>query len=178
MATLGVSPTPSASIFVQDACYQHRYIRSKDTSLIVERAERLTAVKFGLAAAITRIREAVDAGGQGLQAGAAGAGDELADALNKLTLGYSDSNTITSPIHVIHSSATLDILTHPAVQFVHGFPDPNLNEDSKPNEYLMNLKQWSEDSIEKISKGESEIPIGLAQGDLYREWLPEPKFDI
>ncbi|KAJ4491356.1 histone deacetylase domain-containing protein [Lentinula edodes] len=146
----------NASIFIQDACYQHRYIRSRDTSLIVERPERLIAAKIGLAAAVTRIQEVVGK--------SAGDPNDLVAALDKLTLGPRSSD-ITAPINVVHSSATLDILNHPAVKFTHGFPDPNTAKDS--NEYLRSLKKWSEDSIEKISKGDSEIPQGLAQGDLY-----------
>ncbi|KAF8827670.1 hypothetical protein HHX47_DHR4000146 [Lentinula edodes] len=147
----------NASIFIQDACYQHRYIRSRDTSLIVERPERLIAAKIGLAAAVTRIQEVVGK--------STGDPNDLVAALDKLTLG-SRSSDITAPINVVHSSATLDILNHPAVRFTHGFPDPNTAKDS--NEYLRNLKKWSEDSIEKISKGDSEIPQELAQGDLYQ----------
>ncbi|KAJ3815354.1 Arginase/deacetylase [Lentinula aff. lateritia] len=146
----------NASIFIQDACYQHRYIRSRDTSLIVERPERLIAAKIGLAAAVTRIQEVVGKSPE--------VTDDLVAALDKLTLG-SRSSDITTPINVVHSSATLDILNHPAVKFTHGFPDLNTSNDS--NEYLKNLKKWSEDSIEKISKGYSEIPLELAQGDLY-----------
>lgn len=123
----------------------------------MERPERLIAAKIGLAAAVTRIQEVVGK--------SAGDPNDLVAALDKLTLG-SRSSDITAPMNVVHSSATLDILNHPAVKFTHGFPDPNTAKDS--NEYLRNLKKWSEDSIEKISKGDSEIPQGLAQGDLYR----------
>ncbi|KAJ3775524.1 Arginase/deacetylase [Lentinula raphanica] len=147
----------SASIFIQDACYQHRYIRSRDTSLIVERPERLTAVKFGLAAAVTRIQEVV--------AKSTDDPNDLAAALDKLTLA-AHSDSLTSPIHVVHSSATLDLLSHPAVQFSHAFPDrSDLTKD--PQEYLKNLKRWSEESTDNVLKGISEIPKDLAQGDLY-----------
>ncbi|KAJ3788333.1 Arginase/deacetylase [Lentinula aff. detonsa] len=146
----------SASIFIQDVCYQHRYIRSRDTSLIVERPERLTAVKVGLAAAVARIQDVVGKPTEDP--------NDLAAALDKLTLG-AQSSSVTAPINVVHSSATLDLLNHPAVQFTHAFPDHNTTQDS--SEYLKNLKKWSEDSAEKISKGDSEIPQGLAQGDLY-----------
>ncbi|KAJ4482154.1 Arginase/deacetylase [Lentinula aciculospora] len=148
----------SASIFIQDACYQHRYIRSKDTSLIVERPERLTAVKVGLAAAVSRIQEVVGKSTKDF--------DDLVAALDKLTLG-ARSNSIASPINVVHSSATLDLLNHPAVQFTHAFPDLNADVAKDSKDYLSNLKRWSEESAEKIFKGDSEIPSGLAQGDLY-----------
>ena len=48
---------PTTAVYLQDACYQHRYIRSKDLSNIVERPERLRAVKVGPAAAIARLEE-------------------------------------------------------------------------------------------------------------------------
>ena len=56
-------PNFKTAILIQDACYQHRYIRSKDLSAIVERPERIRAVKVGLSAAIARIEEAYKAGG-------------------------------------------------------------------------------------------------------------------
>ncbi|KAF5389261.1 hypothetical protein D9757_003538 [Collybiopsis confluens] len=145
----------TASIFIQDLCYQHRYIRSKDTSLIVERPERLVAVKVGLAAAITRIQQV---------AGKPKEDDsnDLVAALDKLTLNPQPD---TFPINIVHSSATLDLLQSPAVLFTHAFPDSSSEKD--PNQYLKNLKKWSEESAEKISKVESEIPKDLAQGDLY-----------
>jgi hypothetical protein len=62
------SPSPSpnvhgkrTAIFIQDECLSHRFIRSRDTSGIVERPERLHAVKLGLAAAISRIEDAESA---------------------------------------------------------------------------------------------------------------------
>ena len=45
------------AVFLQKACLQHRYIRSRDNSNIVERPERLRAVNIGLAAAIARLEE-------------------------------------------------------------------------------------------------------------------------
>ncbi|KIK69544.1 hypothetical protein GYMLUDRAFT_212124 [Collybiopsis luxurians FD-317 M1] len=144
----------SASIFIQDACYQHRYIRSRDISLIVERPERLTAVKVGLAAAVSRIQE--------VTVKPEADPNDLAAALDKLTL---DAQPNTLPVQVIHSSATLDLLQSPATLFTHAFPDASAGKD--PQEYLKNLKKWSEESAAKISKGGSEIPTGLAQGDLY-----------
>ncbi|KAF9077659.1 histone deacetylase domain-containing protein [Rhodocollybia butyracea] len=144
----------NTSIFIQDACYQHRYIRSRDTSLIVELPERLVAVKVGLAAAIARIQELTRRSHED--------SSDLVTALENLTL---ESANLAAPINVVHSAATLDLLNHPAVQFTHAFPDPTSAKD--PNEYLKNLKKWSEESTDRISKGESEIPQALAQGDLY-----------
>jgi histone deacetylase HOS3 len=45
------------AVYVQEACYEHRYIRTRDDSAIVERPERLRSVAWGLAAAIARIEE-------------------------------------------------------------------------------------------------------------------------
>ncbi|KAG8214337.1 hypothetical protein J3R82DRAFT_9301 [Butyriboletus roseoflavus] len=49
------------AIFIQDDCLKHRFIRSRDTSGIFERPERLRAVQLGLAAAISRIEDAESA---------------------------------------------------------------------------------------------------------------------
>ena len=155
-----------SAVFIQNACLQHRYIRSKDTSNIFERPERLRAVTVGLSAAIARL--------EGLFNSTTTPGptttsdgtkkepdpDDLADVMNKLKID-SEISTYQSPVSIIESQATIDILNHPAVKFVHG--------DLERDVYLENLTAWAKESYQKISKGESEIPEGLSQGDLYRE---------
>ncbi|KAK0455328.1 histone deacetylase domain-containing protein [Desarmillaria tabescens] len=136
-----------AGVFIQDACYQHQYIRSKDTSLIVERPERLRAVKLGVAAALSRIPSVVDADGDP---------DDLAAALSRLDIA---KETGTDKVEIIRSTASVDILHHPAVKFVHGDLDGDV--------YIPKIKSWADESRDKIAKGESEIPEGYSQGDLY-----------
>ena len=163
-------PSPPTAVFVQKACVQHRYIRSRDTSCIVERPERLRAVHVGLAAAAARLEEAstprpepspnaptqVD----NAQCQTADA-DELASALGRLNLA-NPSATVgrRGPVQFVHSDASVDVLNNAAVKFIHG--------DIEGDVYLENLKRWAAESRAKIDKGESEIPEGLSQGDLYR----------
>src|SRR5258706_12820797 len=52
---------PDTAIYLQDECYKHKYIRSKDVSAIVERPERLRVLKMGIAAAIARLEASCDA---------------------------------------------------------------------------------------------------------------------
>ncbi|KAJ7594957.1 Arginase/deacetylase [Mycena floridula] len=140
------------AILIQDVCYHHQYIRTKDNSHIFERPERLRAVKVGLAAAIARLDEA------SLSAkttAVTSTEDELADALGRIKLNKEDDSVVS----VIHSSASIDMLQNQAVKFIHGDIDRDV--------YLENLKQWASDSLDKIAKGESEIPQGLPQNDLY-----------
>ncbi|KAK0493350.1 histone deacetylase complex protein [Armillaria luteobubalina] len=139
--------TAKAGIFIQDACYQHQYIRSKDTSLIVERPERLRAVKLGVAAAISRIPSDVANDEDP---------DDLAVALSRLDIA---KEVGTDKVEIIRSSASVDILHHPAVKFVHGDVDGDV--------YMPKIKSWADESRDKIAKGESEIPEGYSQGDLY-----------
>ena len=167
----GPSSDTTLTVFLQDACLKHQYIRSRDLSAIVERPERVRAVKAGLAVALSRL-EGLDItprrGHLPLPVDAPNADpsnpDDLAKALNQMTLGASTAvppESKTSPIRVIHSTAFVDILNNPAVKFVHG----DIDEDV----YLEKLKEWVTTSTDKISKGESEIPLSLPQGDLYRE---------
>ena len=155
-----------SAIFIQNACLQHRYIRSKDTSNIVERPERLRAVSIGLSAAIARLEELFNSktspGHITLPQNPEKEPDpnELADVMNKLKID-SNLSTYQSPVAIIESQATVDILTHPAVKFIHGDIDKDV--------YSENLTLWAKESYHKISKGESEIPENLSQGDLYRE---------
>ena len=53
------------AVFVQEACYSHKYIRTRDDSGIFERPERLRSVALGLAAAISRLEEIEHRHGQG-----------------------------------------------------------------------------------------------------------------
>ena len=143
-----------------NACLQHRYIRSKDTSTIVERPERLRAVTIGLSAAIARLEELFNSTTTLVTHPKKEPENpsELTDVMNKLKI----DSTHPSPVTIIESQATVDILNHPAVKFVHG--------DIEQDLYLENLVAWAKDSYENIiSKGESEIPGHLSQGDLYRE---------
>ena len=152
-----------SAVFIQNACIQHRYIRSKDTSNIYERPERLRAVTIGLSAAIARLEELSNSITTPEPTTTSESSDKepdsdgLADFMNKLKIDSGPS----SPVSIIESQAMVDILNHPAVKFVHG--------DLERDVYLENLTTWAKESYQKISKGESEIPEGLSQGDLYRE---------
>ncbi|KAF9643925.1 histone deacetylase complex protein [Thelephora ganbajun] len=164
--TLG---TANLVVFLQDACLKHQYIRSRDLSTIVERPERVRAVKAGLAVALSHL-EGLNVGSklkpQTLAAEASNVdpsdSDDLAKALDQMTLEASTappSESKTTPVRIVHSTAYVDILNNPAVKFIHGDIDRDV--------YLEHLKDWVANSVDKISKGESEIPIDLPQGDLY-----------
>jgi len=171
-----ISCSANLAIFLQDACLNHQYIRSRDTSTIVERPERVRAVKAGLAVAISRLEELhlttqskpsspsvedpnVDPSNP----------DELVKALDQMTLEAPTALTYESkitPVQIVHSTASVDILNNAAVKFIHGDIDGDV--------YLEKLKDWVANSVDKISKGESEIPLDLSQGDLYCEPLHIP----
>ncbi|TFY68724.1 hypothetical protein EVJ58_g841 [Rhodofomes roseus] len=164
-------PSSVTAVFLQKSCVQHRYIRSRDTSCIVERPERLRAVHVGLAAAVARLEESSKVRGPSVKsehledrvtpADAQGTdADELASALGRLNLANaSGSSPSRVPVQFVHSEASVDILNHAAVKFVHG--------DVERDVYLENLNRWAAESRAKIEKGESEIPEGFSQGDLY-----------
>ena len=150
-------------IFVQNACLQHRYIRTKDLSTIVERPERLRAVNIGLSAAIARLEELFLAernvtSQSHLVKDEANNPNDLIEDMSKLTLSQKSPGA-PSPVKITNSQATVDLLNHPAVKFIHG--------DIERDVYLENLQKWASESIDKIKKGESEIPDNFLQGDLY-----------
>ena len=162
------SGSPNLVVFLQDACLKHQYVRSRDVSTIVERPERVRAVKTGLAVALSRL-EGLSFTSQSLLSMEASNvdpsnPDDLAEALDQMTLGTSTtlpSEPKTSPVQIVHSTASVDILNNAAVKFIHGDIDGDV--------YLEKLKDWVANSVGKISKGESEIPANLSQGDLYCE---------
>ena len=164
------SNTPGSAnlaVFLQDACLKHQFIRSRDASTIVERPERVRAVKAGLAVALSRL-EGLHLTSHSkhlpssVEAPTVDPPDpnDLAKALDQMTLEASPESNGT-PVQIIHSTASVDILNNPAVKFIHGDIDGDV--------YLEKLKGWVANSVDKISKGESEIPMDLPQGDLYRE---------
>lgn len=170
------------AVFLQDACLKHRFIRSRDSSNIVERPERLRAVKLGVSAAIARLEGPIPVGkqvpedsskhemGSPLKAAdvsqveAGAEADILAEAMGRMNIAPATSLeefplSRSLPIRVLRSSAQVNILNHAAVKFVHGDIDGDV--------YLEKLKVWARDSADKIAAGQSEIPEGLSQGDLY-----------
>jgi histone deacetylase HOS3 len=160
--------TTHVGIYLQDDCLKHRFIRSRDTSGIVERPERLRAVKVGLAAAIARIEESE--GALKHSDPNISVEDELAAALGKMGIAASDAGVVRAHnISVTRSTATVDLLDHPAVKYVHGDIDGDV--------YLQNLKKWARDSEENITKKGSEIPEGMPPLDLYRACLFGSKFN-
>lgn len=202
-STSGPIPQPqiggqATAVFLQNACLQHRYIRSRDTSNIVELPERLRAVKLGIAAAVARLEDehnivssssssvekpnvlttsgstasTVSAASTNLSTDSA---DDLAAALGDLNIASSStsypstvsdelllsSNSDTPPpLRIFRSSAKVDILNNAAVKYVHG--------DIEGDVYLEKLRDLARDSAETIKQGQSEIPDGWSQGDLYR----------
>ncbi|KAG7087899.1 hypothetical protein E1B28_011946 [Marasmius oreades] len=155
--------TSPPAIFLQDACYKHKYIRSRDISNIVERPERLRAVKLGLAVALARLEEIVEVDDKKLVTHSGT--DDLASVMERLKLDGAASGTSTATastfagIPVIHSSASMQLLGSPAVKYIHG--------DFEGDVYLEKLHHWAKESEEKVGRGESEIPGNLPQGDLY-----------
>ena len=158
-------------VFLQDACLKHQFIRSRDVSTIVERPERVRAVRAGLAVALSRLEGLHSTSQSNPFSSSAEASDidpsnpdDLANALNQMTLeppSALSSESSTSPVRIVHSTASVDITNNAAVKFIHGDIDGDV--------YLEKLKDWVTNSVDKISKGESEIPTGLPQGDLYCE---------
>lgn len=164
---LSTGAMPQTSVFLQKACLQHRYIRTRDNSHIVERPERLRAVNIGLAATVARLEEVAPPSTSETRATGSTATDEDADeltkALGKLQLEAPSrlDQSPQVPVAFVQSDASADILSHPAVKFVHG--------DIERDVYLEALTAMAKDSQDKVNKGESEIPEGYSQGDLYRK---------
>lgn len=162
-------PDAPLTVVLQPKGLLHRFIRSKDTSTVVERPERLRAVAVGVAAAAARLE---DYQRRGLGADAKNetdilpTTDSLADALSRLDISPSLSDQLVDKratvfnIVTASSSTKLDIFNREAVRFIHG----------EAHEYLAKLDAWALSSEEKIRAGESEIPTGYSQGDLYRTY--------
>lgn len=141
------------TIFLQRACYNHRYIRSRDQSTIVERPERLQSVTLGLSAALARLESSSSS-----PSSSTTDNDSLEAALDRLAIAPDPQPQpqAQAQVLVVHSTRSVDILTDPAVNLIHG-----------PT-YPAHLRKWARDSRAAIDSGASEIPEHLPQGDLYR----------
>jgi len=145
------------TIFLNDVCFQHRYIRSKDKSNIVERPERLRAVNVGISCAIARLESIQPDSSPNKEQPNDGDVRHLVKYLEQMQI--SPINVCTDVPQIIKSQATVNILNNASVNFVHG----GINGDA----YLQNLKDWAANSWDAIFLNSSEIPEGLPQGDLY-----------
>ena len=153
---------PSTAVFLQDACLHHKYIRTRDSSHIVERPERLRAVKIGLCAAISRLEETYPVSTSSSEDAIGSDPDSLIAAIENLKLDQAQTDSLLPkghPVQLVRSSAKVDILSDSAVKYIHG--------DVEGDIYLEKLTEWTRDSLDKVSTGQSEIPSELSQGDLY-----------
>lgn len=144
---------------------------------MVERPERLRAVAVGIAAACARLEEYEQtplpstslAQVKLEETKGKDASESLVDALNQLSISAASEEraTATTAFNILNASyASPDILNHDAIRFIHG----------EAPEYLAKLNEWASLSESKIRTGESEIPTGYSQGDLYRTCasIPNP----
>lgn len=153
---------PTTTLFLQDACLKHQFIRSKDNSNIVERPERLRAVNVGISVVIARCEADIehDEYVKDVKHDIQSTEEDLAAALQCLDIeSRLQYPSPFFPLRIVKSIASLDILNHPAVKFVHG--------DIEGDVYLENLLKWAKESRDKIASDGTEIPKHLPQGDLY-----------
>lgn len=159
-----MNKAPRLSIHIQPACAEHRYIRDKDLSSIVERPERLRALAVGIAASIARAELTANS--------VLPTADSFTSSSNDLELETIKTFEGTSLVAEITRHPTPDdtsFLTSPAVRTIHALEE-DTSASSTGEEYLYQLARWVSESESRIKAGESEIPEGegLSQGDLYR----------
>ncbi|QRV92794.1 histone deacetylase family protein [Ceratobasidium sp. AG-Ba] len=155
------------SIHVQPACAEHRYIRDKDLSTIVERPERLRALAIGVAAAIALTEASQPPASTDTTVNP----DDLIKHMEKISLNGDPetSSASSSVVDIVRHPTPPDVtfMNNPAVRMIHA-----LEEDTAAGsgeEYLSQLSRWVSDVETRLKAGESEIPDGegLSQGDLY-----------
>lgn len=188
--TTGKAAKKRTAVIFQEACLNHKYTRNSDTAYIVERPERLRAIKTGVAAAWARLEQR-DA-------------HKYPDAQQQIDqlvakLDISQSSTVRpitdGPFDVLFSDRIIDV-DDPALTFVHPLPNlapsdhgqPSSSSstiDSKfetPNKEKANdtaadtssnwprqLQDLCRKASVNVQQGPSysEIPAHLPQGDLY-----------
>lgn len=133
---------PRTAVLFQPACTGHRYIRTSDNSTIVERPERIRAVKVGVAAAFARLERHA----QTQRRSEASVKDELDTLLQGLSLDGNDAGKPKAPVdltrpgrprEIISPEGPFDILdsraqlavNHAALAFVHPVPNRPPHEE-------------------------------------------------
>lgn len=157
LSSLQIAQPSSLHVLIQEDCLQHKFSRRApdgrphSSDDIVERPERLAAVKLGVAAAYCRLQAATP---------------------KKLPSPLADHRQLHlqgSPFDIRFTRASLP-LNHETVMFIHnesnlapGQQDLNDLEPKYPDQ----LKSWIAKASQAHAEGVSEIPRHLAQGDLY-----------
>jgi len=148
--------TSRLHVLFQEDCLQHKFARRdsqgalKSSDDIVERPERLSAVKAGVAAAYCRLQTS---------------------PLN-LPANPEDHTQLHlrgEPFDIRYTKAFLP-LTHESVLAVHNTANLGPDEEDLNNLrplYPVQLQGWIDDAAEAHAAGKSEIPANLSQGDLY-----------
>lgn len=152
------------TVYIQDECLKHYFIRSRDTSRVFERQERLHDIKLGVAAGIARSEETASKSISEERSGESTSSDRgpdyLVAALQRMEIGPNQDAKAGQerlPWVTIKRTATkVDLLSHPAMKFVHG-----------GDAYLENLISWARDSPTNIAEKGIEIPEGVPPCDLY-----------
>ncbi|CAE6442400.1 unnamed protein product [Rhizoctonia solani] len=161
---------PRLTVHIQPSCSEHRYIRDKDLSTIVERPERLKALAVGIASAIA-LNEPAIPGRLSTSDDATTAGqDDLTVTMEELSLQSSEDVILSTPVgKMIRYARPADasFLNNPAVRMVHALEEDKTLDSAE--DYLSQLSRWALESEDRIMAGGSEIPRGegLSQGDLY-----------
>ncbi|KAM0793404.1 hypothetical protein ACM66B_000856 [Microbotryomycetes sp. NB124-2] len=138
-ARLGPRGRGTLALF-QEACSLHKYSRPHDIGWIVERPERLRAIKTGVAAALARLEAVATTADLQWQPRAAPARDDAADIEHMLgAMAIADAKPSTrdivgGPFDICFSSATLAV-DDPALAFIHPLPNlpPSSEEASTPS---------------------------------------------
>ena len=148
-----MTPVPPR-IYLQDTCLKHRFIRSKETSDVYERPERIRAINIAIAAIYARLEIA--------NPGLVTHGDK-----SKVS-----KSMINGPLTIVRSAATLDMRVHKASIAVHSGEEPDGTQWFLADD----IEEWCVRSIKKIQQNQSEIPEKLEQ-DLYRKCISRVRTD-
>lgn len=155
LSSLQLGRPASLHVLIQEDCKKHEFARRtaqgelQSSDDIVERPERLAAVKLGIAAAFCRL--------------------ETSPVVLPSPLPDYTQLHLSGPFDIRFSKASLP-LTHDSVLYVHNKSNLKPKQEDLNNLnplYPAQLQAWIEDSAQAHAEGKSEIPAHLAQGDLY-----------
>ncbi|CAO1633057.1 unnamed protein product [Sympodiomycopsis kandeliae] len=180
---LSTVKSPTLDVIVAPAVLAHRYVRGNDTSLIVERPERVRAVLLGISAVLGRLGtedEQINQPNTTANRKQAGGSDDLVSQLAGMSVGNKEDDNsrvrnLHSPVQVLHSTRSISFHpSHPALSAIHGHEDELVTWDLPECETRRRLKHHKTssertDGSPEVDKTPSQTPMEKS----FTDWLPE-----
>lgn len=170
-------------VIFQDACTKHRYSRNSDIGTIVERPERIRAIKTGVATAWARLEaRTISKGGSRWDGKKKNVGESSLQGLDELMMGLGldakgkGKEVIGGPFDILFSNVVMPV-DDPALVYIHPLPnlppDNPVSDQSLPVPSTSNISSPTSNAPSTPSKrGSSSPPVDITQPGPSAKYCP------